>query len=60
MLGNSLPSLATLKEIFRKAAPWSLLEIERSAGHGYDGAAIEWLNCTATKQKRSVSGVTPT
>lgn len=45
------PSLATLEEIFREAAPWSSLEIGRSTGHGYDGAAIEWLNCTATKRK---------
>lgn len=43
------PSLATLKDVFLGAAPWSSLEIEKSAGHGYDGAAIEWLNCTATK-----------
>jgi SAM-dependent methyltransferase len=40
------PSLATLEAIFRHAAPWSV-EIETTAGHGYDGAAIQWLNCTA-------------
>jgi SAM-dependent methyltransferase len=43
------PALATLKTIFQHAAPWSSLEIESTAGLGYDGAAIQWLNCTATK-----------
>jgi SAM-dependent methyltransferase len=43
------PSLATLREIFQQSAPWTSVEIERSAGIGYDGAAIQWLNCFATK-----------
>jgi SAM-dependent methyltransferase len=43
------PSLAVLRDIFQQAAPWFALEIERSSGKGYDGAAVQWLNCTATK-----------
>lgn len=43
------PSLDALRDIFQQAAPWSALEIERSSGQGYDGAAVQWLNCTATK-----------
>jgi hypothetical protein len=46
------PSLAAVREIFQPAAPWFSLEIERSSGQGYDGAAVKWLNCTATKNER--------
>ena len=44
------PTFATLKDVFWRAAPWFALEIERSSGKGYDGAAVSWLNCTATKK----------
>jgi len=44
------PSLITLKTTFQQAAPWSSLKIESATGHGYDGTAIQWLNCTATKK----------
>jgi SAM-dependent methyltransferase len=46
------PSLAALRDIFQQAAPWFALEIERSSGKGYDGAAVQWLNCTATKNEQ--------
>jgi len=39
----------TLQFYQQQAAPWFALEIERSSGKGYDGAAVQWLNCTATK-----------
>jgi SAM-dependent methyltransferase len=45
-------SLAALREIFQQAAPWFSLEIERSSGQGYDGAAVKWLNCTAIKNEK--------
>jgi SAM-dependent methyltransferase len=44
------PSLAALRKIFQQAAPWASFEAERSPGIGYDGAAIQWLDCTATKR----------
>jgi len=46
------PSLAVLRDIFQQAAPWFALEIERSSGKGYDGAAVQWLNCAATKNEK--------
>jgi len=46
------PSLAALRDIFQQAAPRFALEIERSSGQGYDGAAVQWLNCTATKNEQ--------
>jgi SAM-dependent methyltransferase len=46
------PSFAALKDVFWRAAPWFALEIERSSGKGYDGAAVKWLNCTATKNEQ--------
>jgi SAM-dependent methyltransferase len=46
------PTFAALKDIFWQAAPWFALEIERSSGKGYDGAAVKWLNCTATKNEQ--------
>ena len=45
-------SLAALRDIFQQAAPRFALEIERSSGQGYDGAAVQWLNCTATKNEQ--------
>jgi SAM-dependent methyltransferase len=46
------PTFAALKGVFWQAAPWFALEIERSSGKGYDGAALQWLNCTATKNEQ--------
>ena len=46
------PSSDMLRETFRDAAPWFSLEIERSAGQGYDGAAVKWLNCMAIKNEQ--------
>ena len=46
------PSLDALRDIFQQATPWFALEIERSSGKGYDGAAVQWLNCTATKNEK--------
>jgi hypothetical protein len=46
------PSLAVLRDIFQQAAPWFALEIERSSGKGYDGTAVQWLNCSATKNEK--------
>jgi SAM-dependent methyltransferase len=46
------PTFAALKDVFWRAAPWFALEIERSSGKGYDGAAVQWLNCTATKNEQ--------
>jgi SAM-dependent methyltransferase len=46
------PSLDALRDIFQQAALWFALEIERSSGKGYDGTAVNWLNCTATKNEQ--------
>jgi SAM-dependent methyltransferase len=46
------PPLSALRDIFQQAAPGFALEIERSSGKGYDGAAVQWLNCTATKNEQ--------
>lgn len=43
------PTPEDLREIFQTAASWTSFEIERSSGHGYDDAAVTWLNCFATK-----------
>lgn len=45
----NFPSAEQLEVIFRYAAPWSELAIDRGNGGGYDGVARTWLLARARK-----------
>jgi SAM-dependent methyltransferase len=45
----NFPTEAVLRDAYAAAGPWRSLDIEHTAGGGYDGVAREWLLCLAAR-----------